>query len=78
MAPSRKVHSPKMLALLQKLDAADVKHFDDLRESAKQDKRVKAEAKARADVRSANARVVAKKAFTAREPKPKTKKKKKK
>jgi len=53
--------SPKMLAIIQKIEAADAEHFARLRKSAKQDKEAKAEAKTRAAVRSAEARTVAKK-----------------
>lgn len=53
--------SPKMLALIQKLEAADAEHFARLRKSAKQDREAKALAKTRAAVRSAEARTVAKK-----------------
>jgi hypothetical protein len=53
--------SPKMLALIQKIEAADAKHFARLRASAKQDKEAKALAKTQAAVRSAEARSVAKK-----------------
>ena len=53
--------SPKMLALIQKIEAADAEHFARLRRSAKQDKAAKALAKTRAAVRSAEARSVAKK-----------------
>jgi len=53
--------SPKMLALIQKIEAADAKRFTRLRESAQQDKEAKAQAKTRAAVRSAEARTVAKK-----------------
>jgi hypothetical protein len=52
--------SPKMLALIRKLDAADAEHFARLRKSAKQDKAAKALAKTRTAVRSAEARTVAK------------------
>lgn len=48
--------SPKMLALFQKLDAADAKHFDNLRESAKRDKQAKVDSKLRLAVRSAQAK----------------------
>jgi hypothetical protein len=50
-----------MLALIQKLEAADAAHFARLRKSAKQDKLAKALAKTRAAVRSAGAHSVAKK-----------------
>ncbi|HTG12728.1 MAG TPA: hypothetical protein VK746_18185 [Candidatus Eisenbacteria bacterium] len=53
--------SPRMLALIQKIEAADAKHFARLRESAKQDKEAKALAKTKAAARSAEARSVAKK-----------------
>jgi hypothetical protein len=36
--------SPKMLALIQKIEAADAKHFAGLRASAKRDKEAKASA----------------------------------
>ncbi len=51
--------SPRMLALIQKIEAADAAHFARLRKSAKQEKEAKAEAKARAGVRSAEARTLA-------------------
>lgn len=47
--------SPRMLALIQKIEAADAEHFARLRKSAKQDKEAKALAKTRAAVRSAEA-----------------------
>jgi len=50
-----------MLALIQKIEAADAKHFARLRESAKQDKIAKVLAKTRAAARSVEARAVAKK-----------------
>lgn len=75
MAPSRKVHSPKMMALFQKLDAADAKHLAGLRESAKQDKQAKAEEKRRNAAHAVERRSEAKKANAAREAKPKRKKK---
>lgn len=53
--------SPRMLALLQKIEAADAEHFARLRRSAKQDKEAKILAKTRAAARSAEARIVAKK-----------------
>jgi len=53
--------SPRMLALIKKIEAADVEHFARLRQSAKQDKEAKALSKTRAAARSAEARVVAKK-----------------
>lgn len=53
--------SPRMLALIQKIEAADAEHFARLRKSAKQDREIKALAKTRAAVRSAEARTVAKK-----------------
>jgi hypothetical protein len=56
-------HSPKMLALLKKIDAADVKHLDGLRESAKRDKIAKADEKTQAAARSA----LGKKAAAARD-----------
>jgi hypothetical protein len=45
-----------MLALIQKIEAADAAHFARLRKSAKQDKEAKALAKTRATARSAEAR----------------------
>lgn len=48
--------SRRMLALIQKIEAADAEHFARLRNSAKQDKEAKALAKTRAVVRSAEAR----------------------
>jgi hypothetical protein len=51
--------SPKMMALIQKIEAADAKHFADLRESAKRDAEAKVTAKKRAAARSAVARTVA-------------------
>lgn len=53
--------SPRMLALIQKIEAADAEHFARLRKSAKQDKEIKALAKTRAAAQSAAARSVAKK-----------------
>jgi dihydroxyacetone kinase len=53
--------SAKMLALIQKIEAADAEHFARLRKSAKQDKEAKALAKVRATARSAESRTVAKK-----------------
>lgn len=53
--------SPKMLALIQKIEAADAEHFARLRKSAKQDKEAKALAQTRTAARSAEARTVAKK-----------------
>jgi len=53
--------SPRMLAIIQKIEAADAKHFAGLRESAKREKEAKTQAKTRAAVRSAEARLVAKK-----------------
>jgi hypothetical protein len=50
-----------MLALIQKIEAADAAHFARLRKSAKQDKEAKTLAKTRATARSAEARMVAKK-----------------
>ena len=47
--------SPRMLAVIQKIEAADAEHFARLRKSAKQDKETKALAKTRAAVRSAEA-----------------------
>ena len=52
--------SPKMLALIQKIEAADADHFARLRKSAKQDNEAKTLAKTKAAARSAEARVVAK------------------
>jgi hypothetical protein len=46
--------SPKMLALIQKIEAADLVHLARLRQSAKQDKEAKARAKARAAARGAS------------------------
>jgi len=46
--------SPKMLALIQKIEAADLVHLARLRQSAKQDKEAKARAKARAAGRGAS------------------------
>jgi hypothetical protein len=57
--------SPKMLALIQKIEAVDAAHFAGLRESGKQDKQAKADEKTRAAARSAGA----KKAVAAREAK---------
>ena len=51
--------SPRMLALIQKIEAADAAHFARLRKSAKQDKEAKAQAKTRAAVRSAEGRTLA-------------------
>jgi hypothetical protein len=54
--------SPRMLALIQKIEAADAAHFARLRKSAKQDKEAKSLAKTQAAVRFAgDARTVAKK-----------------
>ena len=53
--------SPKMLALIQKIEAADAEHFARLRKSAKQDKVAKALAQTRTAARFAEARTVAKK-----------------
>lgn len=53
--------SRKMLALIQKIEAADAEHFARLRKSAKQDKEAKALAKTRAALRSAEARAIVKK-----------------
>lgn len=53
--------SSKMLAVIQKIEAADAKHFADLRESAKRDAAAKASAKKRAAARSADARSAIKK-----------------
>lgn len=52
--------SPRMLALLRKIEAADADHFARLRKSAKRDREAKALAKTHAAVRSAEARLVAK------------------
>jgi hypothetical protein len=52
--------SPRMLAVIQKIEAADVEHFARLRKSAELDKQAKAKAKTRAAIRSAEARTVAK------------------
>jgi hypothetical protein len=62
-----------MLAVLQKIDVADAKHFDGLRESAKQDKQAKAEEKTRKAAHAVERRSVAKKAVAAREAKRKKK-----
>jgi len=48
--------SRRMLALIQKIEAADAEHFARLRKSAKQDKEAKALAKMRAAARSVEAR----------------------
>jgi hypothetical protein len=53
--------SPKMLALIQKIEAADAEHFARLRKSAKQEKEAKALAKRRAASRATEARSVIKK-----------------
>ena len=53
--------SPRMPALIQKIEAANAEHFARLRESAKQDKEAKTLAKTRAAFRSAEARSDAKK-----------------
>jgi DNA-binding MltR family transcriptional regulator len=53
--------SPKMLALIQKIEVADAEHFARLRKSAKQDKEAKALAQTRTATRSVEARTVAKK-----------------
>ena len=53
--------SSRMLALIKKIEAADVAHFARLRESAKQDKEARALSKTRAAARSAEARKAAKK-----------------
>ncbi len=53
--------SPRMLALIQKIEAADAQHFADLRESAKRDAAAKVQAKKRAASRAAEARSVTKK-----------------
>jgi len=45
--------SPKMLALIQKIEAADAEHLASLRASAKRDAEVKARAKKRAASRAA-------------------------
>lgn len=52
--------SPRMLAIIQKIEAADAEHFARLRKSAKQDKEAKAQAKTRAAVRSSEARAAVK------------------
>jgi hypothetical protein len=46
--------SPRMLALIQKIEAADLEHLARLRKSAKQEKQAKALAKTRAAARSAS------------------------
>lgn len=46
--------SPKMLALIQKIEAADLVHLARLRQSAKQEKEAKARAKVRAATRAAS------------------------
>lgn len=48
--------SPRMLAVIRKIEAADAEHFARLRKSANQDKVAKALAKTRAAARSAEAR----------------------
>jgi hypothetical protein len=53
--------SPKMLALIQKIEAANAEHFARLRKSAKHVKEAKALAKTRAASRAAEARSVIKK-----------------
>jgi hypothetical protein len=53
--------SSRMMALIQKIEAADAKHFAGLRESAKRDAAAKVSAKKRAAARSAEVRSVAKK-----------------
>jgi hypothetical protein len=53
--------SPKMLALIQKIEAADAEHFASLRKSARRDAEAKVRAKRRAASRSVQARLVAKK-----------------
>ena len=45
--------SPKMLALIQKIEAADAEHFASLRESARRDAEAKVRAKKRAASRAA-------------------------
>jgi len=55
--------SPKMLAVLQKVDAARAEFFDGLRESAKQEAEAKVRAKKRA-ASAAQARSVTKKEVT--------------
>jgi hypothetical protein len=53
--------SPKMLALIQKIEAADAEHFAGLRASAKREAQAKARAKKRATIRVVEARSAAKK-----------------
>jgi len=53
--------SPKMMALIQKIEAADAEHMARLRKNAKQDKEAKILAKTRAAARSAEARSAIKK-----------------
>jgi hypothetical protein len=53
--------SARMLAVIQKIEAADAKHLARLRQSAKQDKEAKARAKTRAAARSIEARSAIKK-----------------
>jgi hypothetical protein len=48
--------SARMLAVIQKIEAAEAKHLARLRESAKQDKDAKVNAKKRAAARSVEAR----------------------
>ena len=45
--------SPKMLALIQKIEAADAEHFASLRESARRDAEARVRAKKRAASRAA-------------------------
>ena len=53
--------SRRMLALIQKIEAADAEHFARLRKSAKQDREAKTLAKTRAAARSVEARSAAQK-----------------
>jgi hypothetical protein len=53
--------SPKMMALIRKIEAADAQHFASLRESARRDAEAKLRAKKRAASRAVEARAVAKK-----------------
>jgi hypothetical protein len=53
--------SPRMLALIQKIEAADAEHLASLRESARRDAEAKVRAKKRAATRAAEARSVVKK-----------------
>ena len=53
--------SPKMMALIRKIEAADAEHFASLRASARRDAEAKLRAKKRAASRAVEARAVAKK-----------------